>query len=273
MREQLNILFSAIQFLTRLPVGRWITYDPGHLTKSVAYFPVVGALVGVLGAAVIAVMSLLVPPVLAVLFSMIATVVATGAIHEDGLADTIDGLGGGHTRERMMEIMKDSRVGSYGVIALWFSLTLKFVLLNELLTRDLWLAAGGLMLAHMLGRSSTVVLIYRYPYVRTEPGKAPFIVDSMTTPRLFLSLSFTFLFSVLLFGWKAFFVLAVASIATWLTGRHVNRRIGGITGDTLGAANQIVELSVYLALLMQANYLTLVALIWKYFSPVILKWI
>lgn len=272
MRDQLNILFSAIQFLTRLPVGRWVTYDPGNLTKSVVYFPVVGALIGALGAGVIVVATLLLPPALAVLFSMAVTVIATGAIHEDGLSDTADGLGGGYTRERMMEIMKDSRVGTYGAVALWFSLTMKFIVLNELLTRDLWLAAGGLILGHTLGRSSTIVLIYRYPYARAESGKAPFIVDSMTTPRLFLSLSFTLVLSLLVFSWQAFFILAVASIATWLTGRYVNRRIGGITGDTLGAANQIVELFVYLAVLTQANYITLFSLAWKFFSPVISKW-
>ncbi|NTV47679.1 MAG: adenosylcobinamide-GDP ribazoletransferase, partial [Chlorobiales bacterium] len=131
MRAQLNILFSAIQFLTRLPVGRWVTYDPGNLTKSVVYFPVVGALVGALAAGVIAVASLLLPPSLAVLFAMAVTVIATGAIHEDGLSDTADGLGGGYTRERMMEIMKDSRSGSFGVLGLIIASAAYLVLLPQ----------------------------------------------------------------------------------------------------------------------------------------------
>ena len=118
MLHELRLFFIALQFFTRLPVPRWVGYEPEWLHQSARHFPLVGALVGVVGAAVLWAALWLFPMPVAVVLSMVATVLLTGAFHEDGLADTCDALGGAVSRERALEIMKDTRIGSYGAIGL-----------------------------------------------------------------------------------------------------------------------------------------------------------
>ena len=118
MNEGWNHFLTALMLLTRLPVGRWCRYSQEAVASSVCYFPTVGALVGAIGATVLWAAHSAFPAKVAVLLCMLATVLATGAFHEDGLADAADGLWGGGTPQRRLEIMKDSRLGSYGAIAL-----------------------------------------------------------------------------------------------------------------------------------------------------------
>jgi cobalamin-5'-phosphate synthase (EC 2.7.8.26) len=128
LRAQWNIFLIAVMFLTRLPVGRWVRYEQSLLAHCTVYFPLVGAGVGAFGAGVLWLGAMLVPLPLAVLLSMLSTVLLTGAFHEDGLADSADGFGGASDAARVLEIMRDSRIGTYGAIALWFLLTTKGIL-------------------------------------------------------------------------------------------------------------------------------------------------
>ena len=125
VRHQVNIFFGALMFLTRVPVERYYVFRTEDLPRATKYFPIVGLMIGLLAGLVLLSAQLFVPPVVAVLSSMGVTVLVTGALHEDGLADAADGLIGGHEPEQRLAIMKDSRLGTYGAMVLWFSLTAK----------------------------------------------------------------------------------------------------------------------------------------------------
>lgn len=211
---------------------------------------------GVLAAAVLSLSLLLLAPLPAVLISMIATILATGALHEDGFADCADGFGGAFEKERVLEIMKDSRLGTYGAISLWIILTLKAALLYEIALHDQVLCAGTLIAGHTLGRFSSLTLIYRYPYVRRTASKSKSVMNGVSSGRLAIAMIYTLIITASSLLEQTLLPLAFAALSTGLAARYLNHRLGGITGDTLGATSQLVELSVYLGLLIQSNLLT-----------------
>jgi adenosylcobinamide-GDP ribazoletransferase len=156
LKRELEYFFGAIRFFTRLPVPGWVGHSAEALNQSARYFPAVGLLVGGIGALVYLGAALLWPKSVAVLLSMAATIYATGAFHEDGLSDTVDGLGGGWEKLRILEIMKDSRVGSYGVVAMVLALLGKFTLLSAL---DDALIPFALLAGHALSRFCATLLL------------------------------------------------------------------------------------------------------------------
>src|SRR3569833_4192228 len=162
---QARALAAAFTFMTRVPLGALASHDPADLPASAVYFPVVGLAVGLIGGGVFLAASWLWPLSIAVVLSMCATVLVTGAFHEDALADAFDGFGGGWSREQVLAIMKDSRVGSYALVGVTLTLITKFAALTTLASSD---ARGGvaraLGVAHVLGRWSSLLLIRRYPY-------------------------------------------------------------------------------------------------------------
>ena len=179
------------------------------------------------------------------------TVAVTGALHEDGLADTADGLIGGLERQQRLEIMRDSRLGSYGAVVLWFSLTAKLFLLRALLEKGVFTAVCALVVAHGAGRAATVTLLFSHRYVRTDESKASPFGNGVTLKEFVTALIAPILLSFALLGSEAVLVLIIAGGATWAAGVYFDKKIGGITGDCLGAANQLVELLCYLALVVR----------------------
>jgi adenosylcobinamide-GDP ribazoletransferase len=253
VRQQMNIFLGALMFLTRIPVGKRYVFRSEDLPRSTLYFPIVGLMIGLLGGLVLFFATLFLPPIVAVLLCMSVTVAVTGALHEDGLADTADGLIGGLERQQCLEIMKDSRLGSYGAIVLWFSLTAKLFLLAALLEKGVFTAVGALVVAHGLGRAATVTLLFSHPYVRTGESKASPFGNTVTLKEFVISLLAPILLSFALLGSKAVLLLIVAAAATWAAGVYFHKKIGGITGDCLGAANQLVELVCYLSLVVRLS--------------------
>ena len=251
VRHQMNIFRGALMFLTRIPVGKRQVFRSEDLPRSTVYFPVVGLLIGLLGGLVLFCAEAFMPPVLAVLLCMGVTVSVTGALHEDGLADAADGLNGGHEPRRRLEIMRDSRLGTYGAVALWFSLTAKLFLLTALLEKDVYTTVYALIVAHGLGRTATVALLFSYQYVRNDESKASPFGNSVTLRELVIALVAPVILSILLLGSSAILSLIVAAAATWAAGAYFQKKIGGITGDCLGAANQLVELVCYLSLVVR----------------------
>jgi adenosylcobinamide-GDP ribazoletransferase len=164
MWHEIRLFFIALQFLTRVPVPRWVGWQPEWLHHSARHFAAVGLVVGGAGALVLWAAAHLWPALVAVLLCMAATVWITGAFHEDGLADTCDGLGGAVTRERALAIMKDSRLGTYGAVGLLLVLALKAAALHTLATRDLGATLAALPLAHAWSRGATVGLLRLLPY-------------------------------------------------------------------------------------------------------------
>jgi adenosylcobinamide-GDP ribazoletransferase len=254
MLHELRLFFIALQFLTRVPVPAWVGWQAEWMNASARHFPAVGLLVGGVGAAVLWAAAHLWPASVAVLLSMAATVWLTGAFHEDGLADTCDGLGGAVSRERALAIMKDSRIGSYGAIGLLLVLALKASALHALALRDLNAALLALPLAHALSRAVAVGLLGWLPYAGdAEHAKAKPMAQQASAGTLMVAAGWcaVAMAVALVIGWRERDVLvtalAAAAVAV-LMARWLRARLGGYTGDTLGAAQQGAELAVYLAL-------------------------
>ncbi|HEX5802784.1 MAG TPA: adenosylcobinamide-GDP ribazoletransferase [Azospira sp.] len=245
LRNELDYFFGAVRFFTRLPVPAWVGHSPEALNHSARYFPLVGLVVGLIGALVFAFASFFLPKTLAVLLAMAATVLVTGAFHEDGWADMVDGFGGGWTRERTLEIMKDSRIGSYGAIALTLLLLGKFMALVEL---DMLLVAPALIAGHALSRLCATSLLYVLDYAREE-GKAKPLATRIGRGELALAAAFGLLALPMLPPLSALVGVVFAAVATLFLARKFHRRLGGYTGDCLGATQQLAEVAFYLGLL------------------------
>jgi adenosylcobinamide-GDP ribazoletransferase len=253
MNAPLNHFLGAMMLLTRVPVGRFYRHEPDEtLAHSVVYFPLVGLLVGIAGGLAGWAATLVLPAPLAVLTCMLSTVVITGGFHEDGLADAADGLFGGHTPMRRLEIMKDSRIGTYGALALWFTLAAKFLLLQELLRP----AGGALFLcmlasAHTLGRGATVLLLQALPYVSGAGSKSRRFTERLTPRQAGFALLLPVAVVFVLPGRYGPSCLIVGTLVTACAGWWFRNKIGGVTGDCLGATNQLVELACYAAVVVQ----------------------
>jgi adenosylcobinamide-GDP ribazoletransferase len=253
--HELRLFFIALQFLTRVPVPRWVGFEPAWLHASARHFPAVGACVGALAAAVLWAAAQAWPAAVAVGLSMLASVWLTGAFHEDGLADTADALGGAVSRERALEIMKDSRIGSYGAVALILVLGLKAAVLLALAQRELALVLLALPLAHGVSRVVPVCLLRLLPYAGDlDHAKAKPMAQQVSRASLWVALGWCALLGIAAAALGAnsqalvTVMLATAAVVV-LTARWLMRRLGGYTGDTLGAAQQGSELVILLALL------------------------
>jgi adenosylcobinamide-GDP ribazoletransferase len=247
LRRELEYFFGAIRFFTRLPVPGWVGHSAEALNRSARYFPAVGLLVGGIGALVYLGAALLWPQPVAVLLSMAATIYATGAFHEDGLSDTVDGIGGGWDKLRILEIMKDSRVGSYGVVAMVLALLGKFTLLSSL---DAALVPFALLAGHALSRFCSTLLLATMDYVREDLlAKAKPLATRLTTGEMLVAAFFALIGLALLPLEKAFAGCLLAAIATFWLAARFKRWLGGYTGDCLGATQQVSEVAFYLGLL------------------------
>lgn len=249
--HQIRLFFIALQFFTRVPIPAWVGFEAAWLHHASRYFPLVGVVVGGVGAAVYWCAALLWPLPVAVILATAATIYMTGAFHEDGFADMCDGFGGGMTRARVMEIMKDSRIGTYGAVALVLILALKCTLLAMM---DLRTAVAALLLAHPLSRLAAASLIRHLDYARDE-GKAKPLAQEMTRGEFVIGAICVAIPAVLIgavgaLPWPSIGAAIVASAlaAAWL-GAKCRNRIGGYTGDCLGAVQQVSEVAIYLCVL------------------------
>ncbi|MGH8778930.1 adenosylcobinamide-GDP ribazoletransferase [Paraburkholderia sp.] len=239
---ELRYFFTALGYFTRVPVPRWVGYEPHYLNAAARYFPLVGAMVGALGAIVYLAALRVFPPGVAVLLSMAATLAVTGAFHEDGLADCCDAFGGGYTRDDVLRIMHDSRIGAFGAIALVIALALKWQTLAALPpARAAWL----MIAAHAMSRTFAISYLTTLDYVRAE-GKAKPVAQRMSAGAFVCAVVFGVPW-LLWLDWRAgLATLIVLVVLRVVLGRYFVRRIGGYTGDCLGFAQQIFELAIYL---------------------------
>lgn len=245
LRRELHALAAAVMFFTRLPVPAGWGATREDLQRSSAYFPLVGLLVGGVAAAVWWLAAQVWTPAIASGLSLGATLLLTGALHEDGFADVCDGFGGGYTKERVLEIMRDSRVGAFGAMGVTMMLGLKWL---TVATLPLALAPAVLVAAHGLSRALAASLMATLAYVREDAAKAKPLATELRGGRLAFVLATALAALVLLpprFWWV---VLALAAVRGVLA-RWFVRRIGGYTGDCLGAAQQVSELAVYLTVI------------------------
>ena len=254
----------ALQFFTRIPVtGRlaaWVGYSPAMLRASAGHFPGIGWVVGALGAGVLWGALQCLPggalgALVAAVLSTAATVWLTGAFHEDGLADTADGLGGGQTRERALAIMKDSRIGSYGAVTLVLVLALKWVLIALLAERSAAQAVAAVLAVHVLSRLAPLCIMRGLPYVGDADGsKSKPLADAVS--RGGVALGFAWSIPALALTWQAQGAFnTIASVLLSLVvlayvWRLLARRLQGFTGDTLGATQQLCEVALLLGMVL-----------------------
>ncbi len=238
----------ALTFLTKLPWPWRGPADSAALARSLFWFPWVGALLGVGFWGAWAGLQKILPAPAAAALLLTFTVWITGGLHLDGLADTADGLGGGRTPADALRIMKDSRVGAFGVISLSLALILKFSLFLSLAAQPG--KATALLLYPVLSRWGMVLLAYLSPYARAEGG----LGQAMTlgvSPRVLAGTSLSAgALAFLILGVPGLVLFGAAAALVWLESLYFQRRLGGITGDVLGATNEVLEILVLAGALM-----------------------
>ena len=277
--QALRHFLLALQFFTRIPVtgavARWVGFSPDMQRASMGHFPGVGLLVGSVAAGVFALSANLLGSgttslLVAAVLCTGATAWLTGALHEDGLADVADGLAGGHKPAQALAIMKDSRIGAAGAVALLLVLQAKVALLALLGGHSVATAAVALLGAHGLSRVGPVLLMHLLPYVSaSDTAKSQGIAGASRRHTLWTALVWAALpaLGVAWYGGLVFLALAcLAAAGAWLVlWRLFARRLQGYTGDCLGATQQICEIAFYLgaAVAVAQGHLTLMgALPW-----------
>ncbi|PWD98415.1 adenosylcobinamide-GDP ribazoletransferase [Marinilabilia rubra] len=247
MRE-LNILFSSILYFTRLSLPFKVEYRKENQQLALTWFPLVGAIVGGLAALVFWLMSLYLPHTVAVIVSLGASVLVTGAFHEDGFADVCDAFGGGYSKDQRLKIMKDSRVGAYALIGVVILFALKIALLIEI--QPLWIPVI-LITSHVLSRWSTLIISMGWNYARpTEESKSRDTSHPISWVRFFGATGLGLLPFLLFDSWWVLVTIPVVTLFSWLAGSWFQKRIGGYTGDCLGSVQQVNEVLVMASLLL-----------------------
>ena len=249
MPRQLALFLVAVQFLTRLPVPLLHDFQPHWTARSARYFPLVGALVGLVAAGVFFAASQIWSGALPALLAVTAGILVTGAFHEDGLADTFDGLGGGQTPARRLEIMKDSRIGTFGALGLCLTLAVKVAALAAL---PVWTGALALIAAHAGGRAAAVIGMRMLPYAGDrDHSKVKPVAEGVTTGEVLIGVLFTILTMIpmiLLAPPVAMIAVVAGGVMAASIAALASRLIGGWVGDTLGAMEQMFEVGFLLAL-------------------------
>ncbi len=274
IRDFIRHYLLAVQFFTRIPVigalAEWVGFSPAMLRASAGHFPGVGVLVGAVAAGVYALMLALLPdsafaPLVASVMSTVATVLMTGGFHEDGLADVADGLGGSYDTHRALEIMKDSRVGAFGAMALVLALLAKVAIVAMLGSVDGapegwdeapfkgWYVCSALFSGHVVSRTLPLLLVYWLPHVGDAgASKSKPLADQISLGSLLTAFTWCFLALALILYVQAATDLIVACsfslIALLWMHRLFKRRLQGFTGDCLGATQQVCEIAFYLGL-------------------------
>lgn len=235
---------AAFQFLTRLPLGR-LPYDENALSRSVKFFPLVGLLIGILGSVAYLWFIRHLPSAVAAVLTLALFILATGALHEDGLADVADAFGGGWNREQILAILKDSRIGTFGALALLVSVGLRVVLLANLpLNRFTAYVISG----QVLCRWTALPLAYALPAARESSvySQGARIARQISGRSLAIGSLFTMVIVGYALRRATWSPLVATLVVTLFSGLYYWRRIGGVTGDCFGATNQLAEIAVYL---------------------------
>jgi adenosylcobinamide-GDP ribazoletransferase len=270
MKKEVRIFLTAIMFLTRIRVPPTVDHSPAYLQAAPKYFPVVGWIVGAISALFYLVGSRFISADAGVIAAMVAGILVTGAFHEDGFADVCDGFGGGWTKEKILEIMKDSRIGAYGAIGLIMLLGSKFILIKELpaFTPTLEAAAApwnvfydhryvilAILCAHSLSRLMPVLVMQSSTYagISDRSKSGAMTGQRLSAPGLIAAIVFA-LAPFAFLSWHFLLVIAPTLYATFELNRYFKRWIGGYTGDCLGAIQQVAEIMVYLGFVLIFRY-------------------
>ncbi len=247
----MTAFFSAIRFLTIIPVPLSWCGDEQSFNRSPDWYPLTGLAIGLIMAACDLLFRWLLPLPVAGVLVVVGLIAISGALHMDGLADTADAFFSSRGRERMLEIMKDSSAGPMGVTAIVVVLLLKTALILSL--PPAW-RTETIILMPLAGRCVMPMISSWIPYARSTEGTGAFIQYGSGGRRFALNLGGMALFSIALLGWgSGLLVVAVFSLLSWLMGRYSRRKIGGFTGDTLGATCELIEMVPALCVIVLAH--------------------
>lgn len=254
-RYQWQLFLVALAFFTRIPIPINTPFSTERLNHANRYFGVIGLIVGVICSLIYLLFILLFPPTIAIGIAMISGILITGAFHEDGLADVFDGFGGGWTVESKLNIMKDSRLGTYGASALVMALGLKWITLVSLADINLYLPIYAFIVIHCISRVAAASLIFSYPYVRADQDSK---VKPLANQQSLLDIGILLTTGVLVLSILPL-SLALSCLITTIfvrqsCGYWFNHQLGGYTGDCLGATQQLAEITGYLTLLTFASH-------------------
>ncbi|MDX2479883.1 MAG: adenosylcobinamide-GDP ribazoletransferase [Desulfuromusa sp.] len=248
IKQEIHYFFTALMFFTRIPCPSWTKYRAEYLHKSRKYFPVIGWIVGGFSALVFWLAVHMFPLSIAVVLSVIGGVLLTGAFHEDGFSDVCDGFGGGYSKDQILTIMKDSRIGVYGAIGMLLLVLLKLYALYEIAEIDLYLLLITLINAHCSSRFIASTFVQSHDYVQ-DPDRSkakPIASLRLTKAEMMFSFLLTLLPLLLFPHWIFILPLLVGYLAKIYLGYYFKKNIGGYTGDCLGATQQIAEVLFYL---------------------------
>ncbi|PKQ69280.1 adenosylcobinamide-GDP ribazoletransferase [Raineya orbicola] len=251
MREQIRVFWVALMFYTRIPCPKNTPHNPEFLNKATRFFPLIGWIVGGISFLAFWGSSQIWNFSFAVLISLAVGILVTGAFHEDGLADTFDGFGGGWNKEKILEIMKDSRIGTFGVIALLVFLSAKFLTLKAVLEKESHIAYQLFIFFtyHSLARLNAANIIFTSQYAREdEKSKAKPIAKNHGKTEILCVYLFGLVPLIFLSYWKVFCLLVLVPLLLlfFFAKRYFEKWIGGYTGDCLGAVEQLSECCVLL---------------------------
>ncbi|MEN2402981.1 adenosylcobinamide-GDP ribazoletransferase [Flavobacterium sp. MC2016-06] len=259
MKKELHIFFTALMFYTRIPCPKNINHNPDYLNKATRYFPLVGWIVGSISFLAFYISSLFLSVETAVILAFIASILTTGAFHEDGFADVCDGFGGGWTKEKILLIMKDSAIGAYGAIGLVLLFLLKFKTLSESIlifnTNNSNSVLQIFLLfvsAHALSRLAAISIIFTNEYSRDDATSKSKPIAKKNTWKEFFGAFFFGLIPLLVlsyFKYQFLLVLIPVFLTRYFLARYFQKWIDGYTGDCLGATQQVCEVVYYLSIL------------------------
>lgn len=242
MKNLLRSFVLAFQLLTRIPMPR-VEFTPAAMAGSPAFFPIVGLVVGGCAALIHRVLRPHLPAMLTAAAILLTAILLTGALHEDGLADAADAFGAGGSRERMLQILKDSRIGSYGALALLFSVGVRCMLLLTLPDNRF---VAYVLCAHVLCRWTAAPLAFALSPAREGTGQGSQLAGKTSFLSLLTASVFALAVGVYFLRMQFAAPLLATLAVTALTGVYYRRKLGGITGDCFGATNQLAEIAIYL---------------------------
>lgn len=257
LKQELKIFFAALMFFSRIPCPKWVDHSPEYLNKATRYFPLIGWILGVFTFAFYFAANQIFNAEISVIISMISGILITGAFHEDGFADVCDGFGGGWTKHQILEIMKDSRVGAYGVIGVILIMLMKFYLLLQVVHTPISLVINTsftllilFIAAHAISRLAAASIVFTHAYVRedlnskSKPIAQDFSWKEVVGSSLFGLSPIIFLS---FYQYQILYTIIIVTATRYFLARYFQKWIGGYTGDCLGATQQVCEVVFYLS--------------------------
>jgi len=252
LKKETTYFLTALMFFTRIPVPFRLDYSETIMNQSQKYYPLVGLIIGGFNAIVFWLLQYILPVDISLILMMAASVLLTGAFHEDGFTDVCDSFGGGYGKDKILTIMKDSRIGAYGVIGIVLLLLLKFTGMKHLAATSIPLFMLILLIAHSSSRYLSGLMIHTHQYVTDvdQSKSKPIANSALPAKTLWVGFFFTLLPFVFLQNITYLLVLPFAYLGKLYLGWYFKKYIGGYTGDCLGTVQQVTEVLIYLGFLI-----------------------